>query len=259
MKTRLDIYLTLKNLTSTRTKAQSLIKDGLVFVNDKVATKPSIEVDDDDLIKIKEHDEYVSRGAYKLLGALQSFKLDFNHKTVLDIGASTGGFTQVALQHGAIKVYALDVGKDQLDKILVQNSKVVNMSGRDIRTLEKEEVKDVELIIGDLSFISLTKILPYIKELFGKIETMFLFKPQFECGMQIAKKNKGIIKDKQIHIKLLNEFIEFTNLIDFKTCNIAPSPITGGDGNHEYLIHFNAKPQKFDINKIIENAFKNKN
>ncbi len=254
MKERLDSFITHKLNIKSRSKAQAIISQGLVLVDGKEA-KPSLLVDENSHIQILEHEEYVSRGAYKLLGAIKSFNLDFKNKVVLDVGASTGGFTEVALNYGAIKVYSLDIGKDELDKSLASDKRVVNLQGRDIRSLNFEEVCDVEIIIGDLSFISLTKVLPTIKALFGNKETMFLFKPQFECGKELAKKYKGIIKDKRLHIKLLNNFVAYCQSLDFPVCNICHSPITGGDGNIEYLIYFNMTKENFDIKQLVENRF----
>lgn len=254
MAKRLDVLLTEKYGIQSRSKAQNLIKQNLVLVDGK-PVKASSLIDENQKVEILEHDNFVSRGAYKLLGAIENFNIDLNGKVVLDVGASTGGFTQVALQNGANKVYALDVGKGELDKTLAQDPRVVNMESTDIRKLKKESVVDVNMVVGDLSFISLTKVLPTIKGLFGNIQTMFLFKPQFECGKEIAKKYKGVIKDKNLHIKLLNEFVEYTNMIGFPICDIVASPIKGGDGNIEYLLHFNKDKKYFNIKNIVEKAF----
>lgn len=258
MEKRLDIAIVEDFNVSSRTKAQNLIESGSVLVNCRVITKVSFKICETDIVEILEHDDYVSRGAYKLLGAIKSFNLNFKDRVVLDIGASTGGFTEVALKNGAKKVYALDVGREQLDKSLLNDKRVISIEGRDIRELKKEEVSDVNFIIGDLSFISLTKVLPYIKNLFDdKKEMMFLFKPQFECGREIAKKYKGIIKNSEIHVKLLENFVNFVKLLGFSLSNIDFSPIKGGDGNIEYLIYFNGEDKVFNIKDIVFNAFKN--
>lgn len=256
MTQRLDNFLVERYGISSRTKAQALLSQGLVLVNGKIC-KPSTQVDEDSDIQILEHEEFVSRGAYKLLGAIKNFNLDLKNKIILDIGSSTGGFTQVALQNGARKVYAVDIGKDQLSPLLLNDKRVVSFQGCDVRKLNKNQVQDVNFVVGDLSFISLTQIIPVVINLFNKnIPTMFLFKPQFECGKEIAKKYKGIIKNKEIHIKLLNEFLEYCKHINFEICNITSSPIKGGDGNIEYLIYFNDQKQNFDIKTLVENAFK---
>lgn len=252
MQSRLDIKVS-KQENISRTKAQNLIEDGLVFVNGKSEKRVATQVDEMDKIEVLEHDGFVSRGAYKLLGAMEKFNLDFKDKVVLDLGASTGGFTQVCLKFGAKKVYAVDVGEGQLDKVLLNDERVVNYSKTDMRDLEKEKVQDTNFIVGDLSFISLTKILPKIKELFGtKTEMVLLFKPQFECGMEIAKKYKGIIKNKEIHAKLLKNFEIYAKLLGFSINNIAISPIKGGDGNVEYLLYFGGEKKEFDIDKLVE-------
>ena len=185
---RLDKYVAEK-LNISREKAQEKIKNNLVSVNDKIINKPAYEVNESNEIKIIKQKDYVSRGAYKLLGTIKAFSLDFNDKVVLDLGASTGGFTQVALENNAKKVYAVDIGENQLADVLKNDKRIVNLSKTDVRNLNANLVNDSQIVIGDLSFISLTKILPTIKTLFNdKKEMMLLFKPQFECGPIIAKK-----------------------------------------------------------------------
>ena len=252
MDERLDLRLS-KMYGLTRAKA--------VLVDGKVCCKPSFLVDEN-CIELVSKERYVSRGAYKLLGAIEDFKLDFTDKVVLDIGASTGGFTQVALLHGALKVYAVDVGEGQLDKTLLASEKVVNIEKTDFRDITLSQVADTDLIIGDISFISLTKILPKIKSLFGnEKEVVLLFKPQYECGKQLARKGKGIIKDKKVHIFLLNEFLNFCKDLGFTVVDISPSSIKGKSGNIEYLIHFKKDNNCDNFTKNIENivdfAFKN--
>lgn len=251
---RLDFFVAEQENIS-RNKAQSLIKDGLVSVNGKTINKPAIEVDCNEKITIKKHDAYVSRGAYKLVKALDEFGVDLMSKTVLDMGASTGGFTQVALSRGAEKVYAVDVGRGELDKTLATNPRVVNMEGCDVRTLKKEDVNDVDIVVGDMSFISLKKVLPHIKMLFGNIEMILLFKPQFECGKEIAKKYKGVIKDKNVHKKLLKKFFEEIASLGVTVSGLTFSPIKGGSGNIEYLLHLNGKPKAVEIENVVEKAF----
>lgn len=260
MDERLDLRLS-KMYGLTRAKVQSYIKSGSVLVDGKVCCKPSFLVDENS-IELVSKERYVSRGAYKLLGAIEDFKLDFTDKVVLDIGASTGGFTQVALLQGALKVYAVDVGEGQLDKTLLASEKVVNIEKTDFRDLTLSQVADTDIIIGDISFISLTKILPKIKSLFGnEKEMVLLFKPQFECGKQLARKGKGIIKDKKVHIFLLNEFLNFCKDLGFTVVDISPSSIKGKGGNIEYLIHFkkdnNCENFTKNIENIVDFAFKN--
>lgn len=253
---RLDIFLTQKGHASSRTKAQNLITEGYVFVNGNVVDKPSFQIGENDQVTIKQHDRYVSRGAYKLLGATDKFNLNFSEKIVLDMGASTGGFTQVALEKGAKKVFAVDIGKSQLDESLKNNSKVVCLENTDIRNVDKDMVGDVDLIIGDLSFISLEKVLPHLKQVFGAKEMAILFKPQFECGRDLARKYKGVVKDKVVHKNLLKNFILFCQNLGFLVSDLTASPIKGGDGNIEYLVHLNGEIQNYNLEKIVEEAFK---
>lgn len=252
---RLD-FLVANKMNVSRTKAQSLIKEGCVALDGKIVLKPSLEVESDEKITIKPKDDFVSRGAYKLVRAIKEFSLDLTGKTVIDMGASTGGFTQVSLKNGASKVYSVDVGHGELDKALAKDPRVVNMEGTDIRTLTKELVGDAQLVVGDLSFISLKHILPVIHNLFGKIECALLFKPQFECGKEIAKKYRGVIKDKVVHKNLLKEFLQELNLYGFTLSGLTHSSIKGKEGNIEYLLHLNGnKAQTVDVGQVVERAF----
>lgn len=257
MKKRIDMIVSQK-LNISRSKAQALIEDGCVFVDDIQILKVSMTFEEDCLLNVVKKNDYVSRGAYKLLSAIKNFNINFKDLIVLDMGASTGGFSQVALENGAKKVYSVDIGKDELDKTLACYSQIVNLSGRDIRSLSKDEVGDSNIVIGDLSFISLKHILPKIKELFGNIECVLLFKPQFECGKVVAKKFRGVIKDKTVHIKLLKDFIEELKIYDFELSNLTYSSIKGKSGNIEYLLHLNSKIKKeFDVVNVVDMAFSN--
>jgi 23S rRNA (cytidine1920-2'-O)/16S rRNA (cytidine1409-2'-O)-methyltransferase len=184
------------------------------------------------------------------------FDVDFKDRVVLDMGASTGGFTQISLKLGAKKVYAVDVGSGELDESLRRDKRVVNMEKTDIRSLSKDLVGDCNLVVGDLSFISLKHILPKINSLFGKIEAILLFKPQFECGKEIAKKSRGVIKDKNVHIKLLTEFLKEIESYNFVLTEITHSPIRGKEGNIEYLLHLNGQNvKKYDVKDVVKVAF----
>lgn len=253
---RLDSFLVKTNKFTSREKAQNAILSGRVFVNGKVCQKSSTKIDEDDKIEIKEGDVFVSRGAYKLLKAKEAFEIDFYDKIVLDIGASTGGFSQVALLSGAKKVYSLDVGKGELNESLAKNPKIVNLENTDFREVEQKLISDAEIVVGDISFISLRHIFPKIKEFFGqKAQIYMLFKPQFECGKEIAKRFKGVIKDKKIHISLLKEFVLYLKGLGYEVCDLTYSSIKGKAGNIEYLFAINGKKKTFDITKVVEEAF----
>ena len=252
---RLD-YFVAEKMNVSRTRAQNLIKEGCVFVQGVSILKPAFEVDDSLTVEIKPKDDYVSRGAYKLAGAKEAFNLNFEGTVVLDMGASTGGFTQVSLKNGASKVYSVDVGHGELDKTLTQDVRVVNMEGTDIRTITSQNLPDVDLVVGDLSFISLKHILPIIHNQFGSVECVLLFKPQFECGKAVASRYKGVIKDKVIHKNLLKEFLEEIKIYNFKLSGLTYSSIKGKEGNIEYLVHLNGeREEKVDISKVVEDAF----
>lgn len=254
MKIRLDnAVANAQNIS--RTKAQTLIKEGCVFVDGNVQNKPSFEVEDYQNISVVMRDNYVSRAAYKLLKALDAFGVSAEGKRVLDMGSSTGGFVQVLLESGADEVLAVDVGKGELSPLLAKNPKVKSMEGRDIRTLSKEEVEGVRLVTGDLSFISLSKILPHVIGILPKIEMVLLFKPQFECGREIAKKYHGVIKDRAVHKQLLRGFAKECEMLGITFANLTFSPIKGGSGNIEYLLHLNATKTSFDIDKVVDEAF----
>lgn len=255
---RIDLYLIQTNLAKSRNKAQQMIKDGLVFVDGKKVEKASANIADGQEISVAAHKEYVSRGAKKLLAGLESFQIDLTDKIVIDLGASTGGFTQVALEKGAAKVYAVDVGASELDQRLTRDKRVKNLCNTDIRKLEKADVVDANFYTCDLSFVSLTKILPQLFEKIGFFEGIFLFKPQFECGKDIAKKFKGVIKDKKIHLSLLKSFENFLNQNRITISGITFSPITGGDGNIEYLFYLNGKSiARANYEALVEKAFLN--
>lgn len=251
---RLDKFLADKKIFASREKAQTAIKEGQVFVDGKIVKDCAYLVGENSEIRLENSHNYVSRGAHKLAGAIKSFNLDFNGKIVLDIGASTGGFTQVALDNGAKKVYALDVGSGQLADVLKQDSRVEDLSHTDFRTSQKLE--DVNFIVSDLSFISLRHIIPKMIESYNGVEAMLLFKPQFECGPIVAKKYNGVIKDRKIHQKLLDDFTQYLTFFHIKISGLTNSPITGKSGNIEYLFHLNGeKSSVFDVKKIVESAF----
>ncbi len=255
MKIRLDqAVASMQNIS--RTKAQNLIKEGCVYVDENLQNKPAFEVEDYQNIKVLMADNYVSRGAYKLIKGLDFFGKSVENLVVLDMGASTGGFTEVLLERGVKRVLSVDIGKGELDARLAQNPNVVNMQGRDIRSLTKEEVEGVQFVTGDLSFISLSKVLPHILQILPNAQMILLFKPQFECGKDIAKKYHGVIKDKAVHKSLLQNFVESCKKLGVQVSGLTHSPIKGGSGNIEYLVYINGKGKPFNIENLVDEAFK---
>jgi 23S rRNA (cytidine1920-2'-O)/16S rRNA (cytidine1409-2'-O)-methyltransferase len=229
---RLDQKVFLLNYATSKSQAQHLIKAGKVLVNDQVVTRPGKIISEAHKITILQKQEYVSRGAYKLLHALIYWKISVKEKICADIGASTGGFTQVLLEHGAKKVYAVDVGKDQLHKKLKYNPRVVEVSETNVKQANLPE--KVELLVADLSFISIQKVLESIIGLTKpKSELVLLFKPQFEVGKENLNK-KGVSKPEAAQ-KFLLEFINELSQ-KFSKVESIESPIKGQDGNTEYLI-----------------------
>ena len=238
MKKRIDILMCEKNLSPSREKAKKLILDGLVFVNGKKVNKPSAEFEEDADVKIEENAiKYVSRGGLKLEKALNNFDVEIEGKIALDVGASTGGFTDCMLQNGCKKVYAVDVGHDQLDEKLLSDPRVVNIEGVNARKLKKELFEDkIDFFTVDVSFISLTLVLSSIRNIIenGALGVC-LIKPQFEVGKENIGKN-GVVKDKKLHAMAVNKICEFCLNNGFAVLALDYSPIKGPDGNIEYLI-----------------------
>ncbi|MGM9637304.1 MAG: TlyA family RNA methyltransferase [Eubacteriales bacterium] len=250
---RIDKYLAEKGFAESRQKAKGLIAGGFVLLNGKVVTKDSIEVGDSDEIEITGTDlPYVSRGGLKLEGAKKAFGLDFAHKIACDVGASTGGFTDVLLRGGADRVYAIDCGRGQLHKSLLADPRVVNLESLNIRDLTPQTLGEkCDLAVSDLSFISQTylyPVLPLILKEGG--ELVSLIKPQFEAGKGKVGKG-GIVKDPKIHREVIKGLIKAAAECELYIRDLAPSPIRGGDGNTEFLAYFSYKvPFSFDNRKI---------
>lgn len=232
---RIDVYLCEHGYFKTRSKATLAIKAKAVYVNDKLVTKAGFMVNDGDKITIaKETDKYVSRGGYKLEAAIMAFNLDFTNKIVLDIGASTGGFTDCALKHNASFVYSVDVGSDQLDESLKNNPKVNNMEKTNI--LNTNIADKIDFIVMDVSFVQIKNMIPaLLKYATSNNQMIILIKPQFEVG-KIYLKN-GIVKDSKMHLSVLENVDKILreNGIYIQKC--IPSPILGGSGNKEYLAY----------------------
>jgi len=230
MKQRLDKVLVERGLASTRSQADNFIRLGYIYLNKKVAQKSGVMVSDTDKITLEKAETYVSRAGLKLASVAKYFKLNFQDKTVLDIGSSTGGFTDYSLRHGAKKVFAVDVGTDQLHPSLRPNSKIILHEKTDIRDFYTDEVIDV--IVGDVSFISLREILPHVaSELMNESTTLIaMVKPQFEAGRQ--QTNKGIIKNDKVRRQVLTDFENWAKKY-FVILDKKDSEVAGSKGNLE--------------------------
>lgn len=258
---RLDSFIKEK-YNFSREHSKEIITKGYVKVNGKIILKPAFKVTRNSLIELNSdaNPKYVSRGGLKLEKALEYFNIDLNEKICLDIGASTGGFSDCMLQHKAKKVYAVDVGTSQLNEGLLLNEKVVSMENTDIRNIKKLPEK-IDFIATDVSFISITKIMKCSFNLLDNFgEMVALIKPQFEAGKENINKS-GIVKNKKIHKKVLEQIYNFCNEIGYSILGLTFSPIKGGKGNIEYLIYLSKlKSNKlFEIEKIVEEAFKKLN
>jgi len=234
-KQRLDNLLVTRELAENESKAQAIIMAGKVTVSGKVITKPGTQVDEDASLELAEKLPYVSRGGIKLAHALDEFKLDVTSLIAMDIGASTGGFTDCLLQRGAKRVYAIDVGYGQLDYKLRQDPRVVAMERINAHYPFSLPEK-VNMTTIDLSFISVTKVIPnLIGHLIQPGYIIILFKPQFEAKRKEVPKG-GIIKDPQVHANVLGRFIVWATDHDLRLRGLVASPILGAEGNKEFLI-----------------------
>ncbi len=257
MAERLDIFVKEK-LNISRQKSAELIKLSSVIVNGKIINKPSFKVENTDNIDITDTDnvlKYVSRGGYKLEKALKCFNISLDNKWCMDIGASTGGFTDCMLKNGAEKVYACDVGSNQLVDSLKYDSRVISYENTDIRDLNIDE--PVDFIGCDVSFISIEYIISDIKRFLSNDgEVVVLIKPQFEAGRSFINKN-GIVKNPKVHKRVINDIINYSRKFKLYPYDVTFSPIKGGDGNIEYLLYLKSKEVSFNknIELIIEEAF----
>ncbi|HAN10212.1 MAG TPA: TlyA family rRNA (cytidine-2'-O)-methyltransferase [Clostridiales bacterium] len=235
---RIDVLLVEKEFTKSRAQAQVYIKNGQVYIDGKNIDKSSIQVDESANIEIRgELQKYVSRGGYKLEEAINKFNIDLKGKVCMDVGASTGGFTDCMLQNGASKVYAIDVGHSQLDPKLALDSRVVSIEKTNIKDVNKEKLERIDFICIDVSFISLTNIMEYIKNLTENSgEIVALIKPQFEVGRGNLNK-KGIVKDEKTRKKTVDKIIEYMVKSNMFVKGVIESPIKGSDGNIEYLMY----------------------
>ena len=238
---RADKFLFERGLAKSRSHAAALIKDG-VRIGEKRIDKPSQDIAEETPvceIKIENPSRYVSRGGIKLEAAISSFRPEIKDKIALDLGASTGGFTDCLLQNGAARVYAVDVGHGQLDRRLAENPKVCSLEGTNARTLTPEMTGELcDLAVSDLSFISQALIYPAVR---ANVKTggifISLIKPQFEAGKEHIGKG-GIVRDRKIHIKVIENLFRAAEAEGLYPQALIPSPIEGGDGNREYLVLF---------------------
>ncbi len=240
-KTRLDVLLVERGLVTSREKAKALIMAGDVFVNGQREDKPGTSFQEDKIKNIEVKGAtipFVSRGGLKLDKAVKTFELDFTGFTCMDIGASTGGFTDCMLQNGASKVYSVDVGHGQLDWKLRSDERVVCMEKTNFRYLTRDQIDDdIDFASCDVSFISLTRILvPARKLLKDGAQMVVLIKPQFEAGRDKVGK-KGVVRDKKVHEEVINRIVDFADAVGFKILHLDYSPIRGPEGNIEYLLH----------------------
>jgi 23S rRNA (cytidine1920-2'-O)/16S rRNA (cytidine1409-2'-O)-methyltransferase len=260
---RLDKELVEKSLVPSRSKAQELIKEGFILVNGKTINKANYIVKETDIIEIKENDKlkYVSRGGLKLDKAINEFNIDMTNKTIMDIGSSTGGFSDCALQYGASQVVAVDVGTNLMHESLRNHSRIDLHEQTNFKVFDSKYFKDIDIAVCDVSFISLKRIIDKIASENAKIDMVCLIKPQFECGKEIADKYKGIILNKQIHIDIIKDMIDYFNEKGFYVKNLTSSPIKGGDGNIEYLTLISNKidsNKDINIEDLVYNTFKNR-
>ncbi len=233
-KQRLDILLVEKNLVPSRSKAAAMIMAAEISVNDQIIDKPGMKVPIDAEITLKSKPKYVGRGGLKLEGALNTFNLNVQGKICADVGASTGGFTDCLLQKGAERVYAIDVGRGIIDYRLRVDKRVVLLENTNARYLEILD-EAVNLVVIDVSFISLKLILPAVQNwLMPKANIITLIKPQFEAGKQNVGKG-GIVRDSNIHKRVLHDIATFSEDKGFDVVDLMKSPITGQKGNVEYL------------------------
>ena len=238
-KERLDTLLVQRGFFESRSRAQAAIMAGQVLVNEQKIDKTGTQVAPDAVIRLLGGDlKYVSRGGLKLEKAVGCFNLDLTGKIAADIGASTGGFTDCALQNGAARVYAIDVGYGQLAWKLRSDERVVNMERTNVRYLEADSLPEkVDVATIDVAFISLDKVLPAVKKIIADDGIVIaLIKPQFEAGKENVGK-KGVVRDPQVHLTVINNVIATAGELGFKIAGLDYSPVKGPEGNIEYLLY----------------------
>ena len=263
MKERLDVLLVNRNLAESREKAKAIIMSGIVYVDGQKEDKSGTMFEDTVSVEVRGHTlAYVSRGGLKLEKAMTHFGVTLNGKICMDVGASTGGFTDCMLQNGAVKVYSVDVGHGQLAWKLRNDERVVCMEKTNIRYVTPEDIPDrIQFASIDVSFISLTKVLGPVKELLTEDgQIVCLIKPQFEAGREKVGK-KGVVREKSTHLEVIESVIAFAKSIGFGILNLEFSPIKGPEGNIEYLLYLQNHPEladekgvEIDPKTIVEEA-----
>ena len=261
MKIRLDQYLCQNGYAQSRERAKALIMSGIVFVNEQKVDKAGEMIAEDAKVEVRGHDiGYVSRGGLKLEKAMQKFPITLSGKVCMDVGSSTGGFTDCMLQNGATKVYAIDVGHGQLAWKLRNDERVVCMEKTNFRYMQADALgQQVDFASCDVSFISLTKILGPAFALLKPLGQMVcLIKPQFEAGREKVGK-KGVVRDKAVHEEVIERIITFALENGFSVHHLEYSPIKGPEGNIEYLVHIEKsdeaiKEESVDIHAVVEAA-----
>ena len=236
-KVRLDQFVFERGFTESRERAKTTVMSGLVYVNGQKADKPGMPVDPEAKLEVRgDALPFVSRGGYKLDKALKVFPVDPAGKVCIDCGASTGGFTDVLLQHGAAKVYSVDVGYGQLAWKLRSDERVVNLERTNLRYITREQIpEELDLAVMDVSFISIRLVLPAVKELLKPgADYICLIKPQFEAGREEVGK-KGVVRDPAVHEEVVRGILEFVPTIGFSVLGLDYSPIRGPEGNIEYI------------------------
>lgn len=237
-KERLDVLITEQGLAESRERAKAYIMAGVVYVDGQKEDKPGLQVKRSATIEVREKMKYVSRGGYKLEKAMNVFAIDLNDKICMDVGASTGGFTDCMLQNGAQKVYAVDVGYGQLAWSLRQDPRVVCMEKTNIRYVTQELIPEkIAFTSIDVAFISLTKVLePILPLMSEQAQIIALIKPQFEAGREQVEKH-GVVKDYKVHQQVIHRIWDYAKNIGLGVQGLDFSPIKGPEGNREYLIY----------------------
>ena len=254
MKERLDVLLVKRGLAESREKAKAIIMSGIVYVEDQKEDKAGTTFDENAKIEVRGSTlKYVSRGGLKLEKAMTHFGVTLDRKVCMDVGASTGGFTDCMLQNGATKVYSVDVGQGQLAWKLRNDERVVCMEQTNFRYVTPEDIPDaLDFASVDVSFISLTKILiPARNLLKAGGQMVCLIKPQFEAGRGKVGKN-GVVREPQIHEEVIRKIIDYADSIGFEVLHLEYSPIKGPEGNIEYLLHIR-KPEEITEEKLALN------